>query len=366
MSSCFISINRFLSFAFLTTILFAAPVHASSDSMEGVDPKIAKICASVADLEAPVKDMPSSEDKAKLDCNKDAYYGVGTAVDYVLARKCAFIEAQRGSRDAFSGNSVLMMIYANGRGVPKNVDLALHFACDDQDGTAPAEFDGRIAHLAEIKKLKIGQKMTDCIKSPGYTQAYCNGVFDYCDDVTSGMMEGVCASRESDIAEAKKAAEFSNITAAWTEADRKAFASLEKAADAYISAHSENEIDLSGTARGMFVVEEQDASKEQFRKAIRTFDGGALPVFAAADLDKADKELNRTYVHVMRAVETPSNLTTVHKDDVRATQKLWLSYRDAWVKFAAQHYPKVTPIAINAWATQARVDELKGVLELTK
>ena len=58
-------------------------------------------------------------------------------------RQCAYLEhTSRADAGGFSGNTMLMIIYANGVGAERNLDLATTLACR-LDG-APAEEDGRL------------------------------------------------------------------------------------------------------------------------------------------------------------------------------------------------------------------------------
>jgi hypothetical protein len=85
-----------------------------------------------------------------------------TAAEWNKVRECAL---------AHDDHAVLMMLYANGFGVPRDLDIAMHYACS-LDFVAKAEMEARIAHLAKLQ--------------PG-------AVFDQCDDITSGAMGGRCA-----------------------------------------------------------------------------------------------------------------------------------------------------------------------------
>ena len=77
-------------------------------------------------------------------CSSEAlYFGIGTSPDPVRARQCAYLErTSRADTGGFSGNTMLMIIYANGVGAEPNLDLATTLACQ-LDG-APAEGDGRL------------------------------------------------------------------------------------------------------------------------------------------------------------------------------------------------------------------------------
>ncbi len=124
-----------------------------------------------------------------------SYSGIGTTVDFQAARKCAWSERLATQADlkprstvasVFGGSAMLSQLYANGEGVEKNLPLALRFVCEA--GGAPAEIDGRVVDL-EGKLLQGDTTRTK---------------FNFCDDITSGFMMGLCAAYGSEIAEQKK------------------------------------------------------------------------------------------------------------------------------------------------------------------
>ena len=104
------------------------------------DPRAKQACASVEQVEPPAADRPTAaEEKALASCvSLDAYYGLGEAADPVKARKCAFAEMDRGTKSALSGKAILSMVYANGKGVERNYDVALKMACTIGDAPGDA------------------------------------------------------------------------------------------------------------------------------------------------------------------------------------------------------------------------------------
>ena len=115
------------------------------------------------------------------DCSSASlYYGIGIQADPVRARQCALLETQGpdGNDGPFMGIGVLMMIYANGRGAARDLDLATSLACRI-DG-APFEVHSRVKHL---QKLKADHWNGDN--------------FNYCADITSGIAGGLCAVRDA-------------------------------------------------------------------------------------------------------------------------------------------------------------------------
>src|ERR1041385_1864230 len=73
-----------------------------------------KICQQHKTIDLPAKDRPTSAETAALaKCSsEDLYYGIGAPADPVKARKCAYLEMDRGSQDdgEFSGRAMLMVI----------------------------------------------------------------------------------------------------------------------------------------------------------------------------------------------------------------------------------------------------------------
>ena len=134
----------------------------------------------------PAGDLVAVSDRIPLkNCGtKNAYYGIGEPVDYEKARKCAFLERQRDPDLLFGSNTVLMMLYANGYGVKKDLDLAIRIAGCDVPGSR-AEHKRRIAHLNKLKQKSEAKP------------------FDFCDDITGGMMQGLCSIHAAEVRESK-------------------------------------------------------------------------------------------------------------------------------------------------------------------
>lgn len=308
------------------------------------DGSLKAICENVKNVDYPVADRPNKIDLEKLKgCHSDRYYyGIGMPIDYEKARKCAFLEIEQGDDLNFGGSALLMMIYANGYGVTRNLDLATHLACLT-DG-APAEISGRINHLQAMK-----------------TQTTKN-IFDLCDDITSGYMEGMCQSEANDMAQAKREAELRKITAHWTEPQKQAFDSLYKEANIYFSIRAVNETDLSGTARAAEEIATQDEMQADFNLAFSHFEKGQFPSFSIADFQKSDKQLNKIYQNIINSKYPPDQWGTVTQDNIRKVQKAWLQYRDAWVKFGAIRYPHVTVVSWKTWLTRERIKQLQNFI----
>jgi uncharacterized protein YecT (DUF1311 family) len=202
-----------------------------------------------------------------------------------------------------------------------------------------AEIDGRVQHL---KDMKSGGP---------------SGTFDICDDITSGFMMGFCTGLQSEIDDIKRKSTIEKTLQTWPEKDRVAHDKLYKIAGSFFEERVREEVDLSGTARGMFSIQESDMLEDSFAaKTIRSATCG-FDNFSAGDFAKADKELNDVYSKIMNSkVDT---LGTITKEGIKMTQRKWILYRDAWVAFASVRCPKVTANALQTILTKERVEQLK-------
>lgn len=304
----------------------AAVLLAVSAAAYGQAPSDA-ICARAERVALPLaaEDRPDAMTRASLArCDSTSlYYGFNGKPDYVKARQCAFLEWDKGGYAPLNGPGILMMIYANGLGVPRNLDMAQRFACK-VSGAAPAEIEGRLAHLDSLRTAA--------------------GKIDICDDITSGLMSGYCAQVQARFRQRDREARFTALTARWPVAHRTAFGDLRLVFGQYAESHAFEEQDLSGTARRMIVISMREKLEDEFAAAVAGFEAGKLPRFTSAEFAAADARLNEVYLRVMS-----------RKPGTRSTQRIWLRYREEWVRFGALHYPRVTEDSWKTWLTLARV-----------
>lgn len=301
---------------------------------------VAETCRNAETVERPAK---GSAGPAKPGCDALALYdGVGAAPDYAAARACSLNPA--GEPDiAFPPEAILSMIYANGDGVARNDDLAIAYAC--AAGGAPAETSGRVEHLLERKRQ--GAAVTDR--------------FDFCDDITSGMMQGFCSSREARKTAIGRDAELGRLVAALNAPARGAYDKLRAAFETYRDAVAENEVDLSGTARGAMAVGAREEEEDAFLVTMREILGSG-PAPSAETLAAADASLNAVYRKV-QAEPDESRWGTVTRAGVKATQRAWLGYRDAFTAFAAAARSQTPGDRLAAILTTRRAEGLKSFAE---
>jgi hypothetical protein len=327
------------------TVLFAismiAWVAASSGNAADARQTIPDACKSVKKLAVPEAQMPSMKDRDKLQTcsSEDLYYGVGQSSDPLMARHCAVIEDERRAELVFGGSAILMMIYANGNGAKQDYDLALHFACEV--GGAPAEVGGRVAHLVKLK--------TELNPKPN---------FDLCDDITSGFMMGHCAALQARMTKAVANKAATSLREKMSPAEQASYDSLRAAASNYFFSRSREEVDLSGSARSMFITEEEQALEKSFAGFVVSLaQPGVIPETEAKDADDADRKLNQAYGKLKYAKNIGGG--TVSFDGIKKTQKLWLKYRDTWVAFAKVKAPTISKPAILKWQTEQRLKMLE-------
>lgn len=300
------------------------------------------LCRSVRGREPPRADRPSAaQSEALRGCDSEAlYYGIGQPADPVRARHCAFIEAERDEGGGyFSGRAMLMTIYANGVGARRDLDVAMHLACNVEG--APMEVHGRVTHLAELK-----------------AQGWTGTDFSICDDATSGLLGGHCAGHEARISAPRREAAMARLAAGWTPAERQALAALLRSHQAYVDAHSDGEVDLSGTLRAAMQYGAEERLKDELLDMLTRLSRGRAPTFGRAQFQAADAELNAAYREVMRGefYESPGAVT---REGIRDAQRAWLRYRDAFLAFAAVKFPGVRRDSLAAWLTQQRTRLLR-------
>lgn len=238
----------------------------------------------------PFPHRPTAEQaKALQDCDADKlYYGIGVHFDYVRARHCAF---------AKENHDVLMMLYANGLGSPRNYAVAKMAACRAE--AAPAETEARLGRLARMQTGKEGP-------SPR---------IDICDDAASSQLVARCAGIRADLADQERAARIESLTTRWTEGEQAALQRVLRQAV-------------------------EPALKAEVLDALREFEAGKLPAHTPDEAVRAERDLSQVKVAAER-------------------QSAWLAYRDAWLALGKLRYPAVPSHAWKTYFTRKRLAMLK-------
>lgn len=300
-----------------------------------------EICRQFGSVAIPDPERPDRRAEGGMPgCDAEAlYYGIGVPADPERAFVCAGLWAGESYMDS---DVMLLTMYANGKGTARDLDKAIAMACTM--GFAPMEVHYRVTHLFALRQ-----------DSGRATE------FHWCDDITSGLSMGVCAGHAQRIAEAKRRSRWAAIKARWsgTEAAR-ALAHLVATGETFAQRHGA-EIDQSGTARAAFItMAEEDVVNSLLSDLEDLAAGKAVVALAVADA-QADTELNQVYRRVM-AYDFGTITGSPRHDGIRAAQRGWLKYRDAWVAFAKVADPDVPLQAIINRQTRRRVEHLKELI----
>jgi uncharacterized protein YecT (DUF1311 family) len=332
-------LSRLKSHLTLMLLLTSASPMTAQLSMAGTATQ--NKCKEYSKTPLPNEAASVSSPKIWPNCNSyKLYNGIGTKIDSTAARKCAWserlaqqkgIEPRYTTASVFGGSAMLTVIYANGQGVKQNYPLALRFACEA--GGAPAEIGIRLEHLESL-----------------LTKAAPNSNFDFCNDITSGFMQGFCAGLSSEMSDQSRTANLNALKSGMTEEQRSAFDLLVKAQQNYARAHAGGEIELGGTARAMYQIDAEDSLHDDFLLALQTYEKGQKPPStSASDYHEADEYLNSQYREsIANAEKNKTEYGAVQPGGIRNTERAWLKYRDAWLAFAKLRYPQV---AAEAWLT---------------
>lgn len=329
----------FLLRPFLSVSVVMFVVSSALCQSHITDPGEKRMCAAVKDVQLPPGDQPTADEKKSLaNCSsEDLYFGFGEPPDPVKARKCAYVEMEQGKDDLdIAGRAILMMVYANGKGVDRNLDVAMKLACEMKG--EPGDIAGNIYELERLRKY------------PPTTR------YSVCDHSAAPHLYKSCAVLGDRFEEIERQKKIATITASWTEKEKSAFDHLRDAAEKFFKSRASSEIDLRPT----FEVQERAFMERDFIEKLEKLQGGEFPAFSAADFKTAQADVDHAYAQTQKDPNRSWGTATV--EGVRQTQQLWLAYRDAWVNFGKVKYPRVSADSWRTWLTQERLAMLQRLL----
>jgi hypothetical protein len=313
----------------------AQGVHATAGAVEpDLEGSTAwhEACMKVKDIRLPPSPPNGPPTAESCKANGDYYakldQAMTTDAEWAIVRACAI---------AANDDAVLSMLYANGLGVKRDTTLATHYMCNA--GGSVVELSARVKRLAALPASKR---------------------YDQCDDVTRSATGAVCADIAARRAGSIRSVYFKRLRAALSPPQLLAFDRLVKASDAFASAHAEQETARGGTAYASFVMDAQAREQEWLREHLFNFEKGSFNAPPASRFAADDAELNRVYQLRTHPAEPPDDFD-VSPEQIRATQRLWLAYRDAWVAFAALRYPQLPADSLKALLTQWRIKQISRI-----
>ena len=327
--------GKLVVFALLFIVCAASFVaRATCQSPDPNDP-----CTGYLKTPLPAEALSVPAQKAWPDCASiRSYSGIGRKVDYVAARQCAWrerlaqqadLEPRYTAESVFGGSAILMVLYANGDGVDQNKPLAMRFACESE-----LEDQGRDAILALPDEPHVSQKK-----------------FVYCDEAFTTFEMNFCAAYQDEITAQKRQDQLDALSSHWPQADRDAFAALEKVSEDYVQAHGAGEVYQGGTIRDLRTDGVEEHQRDEFLAAVRKFESGKFPAGTETDAQKADADLNVTYKQAL-ALAAKQNFAEaagdIRPEGIQKAERAWLKYRDGWVAFVKVHYPQTSS---SSWLT---------------
>lgn len=324
---------------FLLALLCAFGFGTANCQTEISDPASKQICASVKDVQLPADDRPTAaEAKALAKCSSvDAYFGFGQPADPVKARKCAYVEIDRGDKDLLGGKAMLMMVYANAKGVPRNFDLALNLACTI--GGAPGDAAGRVRQLDRLKKSNwTGDNFGICGHSSGHD------------------LYAQCVTLQERFDKVERDQKFNDLTSKWSAPEKKAFHSFQEDAEKFFLIQAANGVNLEGT----FEIQEQVFQRNNLLTALEQLERGELPKYTAEEFKKAEAEESAAYQRTQNG--SVARWGTATPESIKKSEEAWQNYRSAWIAFGKRKYPTVSEASWKAWLDQDRIVTLNRFL----
>lgn len=133
------------------------------------------------------------------------------------------------------------------------------------------------------------------------------------------------------------------------------FDRLLKTGAAFAKVHAEVETSPGGSGYAGFVIDAQAREEEWLREHLAAFEKRHFDLPPPSGFAADDAALNRIYGELIKSDQTDN----VPASAIRAAQRSWLAYRDAWLAFAAVRYPEVPSDSLKSALTQWRVKQLQ-------
>jgi uncharacterized protein YecT (DUF1311 family) len=341
-------------FKFTTVILVGNCSLATAAVGQTTPGKLPTDCSAYASISLPSDADSVTVPKTFPACaSYRSYRGIGRPVNYPEARACAWQERLAQKADlrqnqeeptswVVGGSLMLADIYFNGTGVKPNIPLAMHFACEAEEGMATLA-------LSDIAKLN------------GSSRA--QGPFEFCNYAASTITMNFCSGYASEIEDDRRGRYYDSLKSSMTTEQQTAFEKLLAAQNAYVNAHA-SEVDQGGTIRGIRTIGSQSILKDLFRTEVVHFERKRWPVLSDNQITTADALLQRQYEKTLQQLRTRTNEDSydgaVTADHLSGVEETWETYRDAWVAFARLRYPAGVAV-IRAEITLRRYRLLKTI-----
>lgn len=343
-------LRRLVQFILLTAIGHSAlPVVAQTTPAQ-----LSPDCTAYASIPLPQEAESNPAPKSAPDCaSYRSYRGLGRPVNYAEAGACAWQErlAQKAGLGqnpnepaawVVGGSLILADIYFNAAGVPRNIPLAMRFACEAEEPTAQLA-------LSELAKLS----------NPPHTQR----PFELCDYAATTFSENFCSDYTAEIADDRRNRYYSSLKTSMPPEQKSAFRKLLAAKTDYVRTHA-FEVDQEGTIRVVRTIGSETILENLFHAELVQFERKQWPGISQRLIATSDTSLQREYNSTLQRLrDRPKDEAaeeTVSADNVSKVEKSWEAYRDAWAAFARLRYPAAAD-SIRAQITIDRSRLLKTI-----
>lgn len=304
------------------------------------DPDADQLCRAMAPPAFPEADRPTEEEVEKLrrrNCYSQlALHGIDQPLDVVRARQCAYAEISgRSEPDAVGGTEVLLTIYANGLGVPQNLELALAIACAH---SATPEL--RAFRVRRLEAMRAGRSMTPLGACEGPLPRELEWECD-------GLARHIARARREDRRRAVEHRVSSEVASAvpglfW--AGRAFF-------QAYAAARFLHIEQLDLPLRADVEIQLEEAFLSDLEKAVEAPPAKRV---VRREQERADRELEAA----LRAQRVASTEPALELRDEE--QRRWLRYREEWVAFGRRLHPSVDAAVWRHAATLQRLATIRA------
>lgn len=184
--------------------------------------------------------------------------------------------------------------------------------------------------------------------------------FNICAHITSGFGGGFCARRAYNKDEKERESKLTELRQRLGQKSHNLLYDAYKSAEKFIELKTQEEEGSGGSGYAGFVLDSQTEQKNEYLQVIMGICDGYTPSPKNA-FSKSDKQLNETYQKVLKALDgaPPKGYEMPSSDDVRAVQRLWVTYRDVSVKLFMAINPSVGENVYKSWLTEVRSKKLK-------
>ena len=237
---------------------------------------------------------------------------------------------------------------ANGDGVKQDFAAAIHVVCTGEHMADAAKW-GMLDHILQMERGDIDEPL------------------DFCDHATSRDGGLLCAARRDDRETPELRARY--------EAVRKKYGqpldALRKRADAFIHADTfwVAELTRGGTMYAFAEIDARLDRETKFVELLERYSQQRAGAASAADFKRADEALNHAYGERMAAIEPCTEDCDpdipAETENLRAAQRAWIAYRDAWIAWYQHRWhgagpPDALRREIATLLSRERVEELRS------